>query len=53
MALRDIFLNKSESEPNDNSYLAVIQVGVQNFQVRVETEQRYVEILTNYKYFTR
>ncbi len=51
MALRDLSYN--QIEPSVNSYVAAFQVSVQNFQVKVETEQRYVEILTNYKYFTR
>jgi len=48
MALRDLSYN--QIEPSVNSYVAAFQVSVQNFQVKVETEQRYVEILMNYKY---
>ncbi len=47
MPLRDILPG---SGPSNNSYSAIIDMVVQSFQVKVETEQRYVEILMNYKY---
>ena len=47
--MRDLLLNFTEL--SDNQYYTDLSLEMQSYQVKVETEQRYVKMLMNYEYF--